>query len=279
MLRASSIGRPVLLIAVVLVVTVAVLLAVLWLVQRRLIYVPAREPLPPAAEVLPGGWEVTLRTADGLELGGWYVPTEAADYTVLMAGGNGRNRLGRAPLARAFAAAGFGVLLFDYRGYGDSPGSPSEPGLAMDVRAAHRHLVDVERVPPERIVFFGESLGSAVVTELATAHKPAGLVLRSPFTSLAAAASVHYPLVPVRLLLKDRYPVAELIARVDVPTVVVYGTRDSVVPPAQSHEVATRAPGLIGEYALEGADHNDDAMTSGPRLVDAVRAVAAASGS
>lgn len=279
MLRASSIGRPVLLIAVVLVVTVAVLLAVLWLVQRRLIYVPAREPLPAAAEVLPGGRDVTLRTADGLELGGWYVPADADAYTVLLAGGNGRNRLGRAPLARAFASAGFGVLLFDYRGYGDSPGSPSEPGLAMDVRAAYRQLVEVSRIAPERIVFFGESLGSAVVTELATEHRPAGLVLRSPFESIAAVASVHYPLVPVRLLLKDRFPVAELIGRVDVPTVVVYGTRDSVVPPEQSHLVATRAPGLIGEYVLDGVDHNDDALTAGPRLVDAVRAVAAASGS
>jgi pimeloyl-ACP methyl ester carboxylesterase len=90
---------------------------------------------------------------------------------------------------------------------------------------------------------------------------------------------VHYPLVPVGLLLKDRYPVAEQIARVDVPTVVVYGTRDSVVPPEQSHEVATRAPGLIDEYVLDGADHNDDVLTAGPRLVEAVRAVAAASGS
>lgn len=279
MLRASVIGEPVLLIAFVLVVTLALLLALLWLVQRRLIYVPAREPLPPAAEVLPGGRDVTLRTADGLVLGGWYVPADADGYTVLMAGGNGRNRLGRAPLARAFAGAGFAVLLFDYRGYGDSPGSPSERGLAMDVRAAYRQLVDVERVPADRIVFFGESLGSAVVTGLATEHRPAGLVLRSPFVSLPAAASVHYPMVPVSLLLKDRYPVAEQIARVDVPTVVVYGTRDSVVPPGQSHRVATRAPGLIEEYVLDGVDHNDDALTAGPRLVEAVRAVVAASGS
>jgi hypothetical protein len=84
MLRASSIGRPVLLIVVVLVVTVAVLLALLWLVRRRLIYVPAREPLPAAAEVLPGGRDVTLRAADGLALGGWYVPGGADGYTGLV---------------------------------------------------------------------------------------------------------------------------------------------------------------------------------------------------
>jgi pimeloyl-ACP methyl ester carboxylesterase len=196
-----------------------------------------------------------------------------------MAGGNGRNRWGRAPLASAIADAGFPVLLFDYRGYGDSPGSPTEPGLALDVRAAYRHLVEVERVPPERIIFFGESLGGAVVTELATEHRPAGMVLRSPFSSLAAVASVHYPLVPVRLLLKDRFPVAEQISRITAPTVVIYGTEDSVVPPEQSREVAAQAGGLLDEYAVEGADHNDDALTWGPRLVDAVVAVAAASGS
>jgi uncharacterized protein len=277
MLRASVIGGPVLAVLVVLVMTIAVILTIVWLAQRRLVFQPAREALPAASQELPGGRDVTLRTSDGLELGGWYVPSATGGYTVLMAGGNGRNRLGRAQLARAFADAGLSVLLFDYRGYGDSPGSPSERGLALDVRAAYRHLVDVERIPPGRIVFFGESLGSAVVTELATEHPPAGLVLRSPFVSLAAVASVHYRLVPVRLLLRDRFPVAEAIERVDVPTVVVYGTLDSVVPPAQSHEVASRASGLIDEVVLDGADHNDEVLTAGPRLVDAVRAVTAAS--
>ena len=88
---------------------------------------------------------------------------------------------------------GFGVLLFDYRGYGGNPGSPTESGLALDVRAAFRFLVEEAGVPPQRLLYYGESLGAAVVTELATEHPPAGLLLRSPFVDLAAVGQVHYP--------------------------------------------------------------------------------------
>ena len=123
----------------------------------------------------------------------------------------------RAPLAEALHEAGLSVLLFDYRGYGGNPGSPSEEGLALDVRAARDFLIGDAGVPPERLLYLGESLGAAVVTELATEHPPAGLVLRSPFVDLAAVAAVHYPFLPARALLRDRFPVAEQLARVDVP--------------------------------------------------------------
>ena len=96
------------------------------------------------------------------------------------------------------------MLLFDYRGYGGNPGSPSEEGLARDVRAARQFLTD-EGVPGERLLYYGESLGAAVVAELATEHSPAGLVLRSPFTDLASVGQIHYPFLPVRALLKDRF--------------------------------------------------------------------------
>ncbi|MGH3870512.1 MAG: hypothetical protein ACRDSR_03190 [Pseudonocardiaceae bacterium] len=92
-----------------------------------------------------------------------------------------------------------------------------------------------------RLIYFGESLGAAVATRLATEQPPAGLVLRSPFTCLAAVGSRHYPLLPVRLLLRDRFPVTELIGRIRVPTAVVYGFADTIVPPAQSAAVATAA--------------------------------------
>ena len=116
---------------------------------------------------------------------------------MLVAHGNAGDRAMRAPLAAALAARGMSVLLFDYRGYGGNPGDPTEEGLALDVRAARAYLVDELRVPPERLVYFGESLGSAVVTELATEHPPGGLLLRSPFTELADVAGEHYPFLPV----------------------------------------------------------------------------------
>lgn len=264
--------RSVLRSALVLVVVSAVLVGLLWAFQRRLVYFPdIGGPVPAAADVLPGGRDVRLTTADGLTLGAWFVPGPTGDApAVLVANGNGGHRGLRAPLARALSSAGLAVLLFDYRGYGGNPGSPSEPGLALDVRAARSYLVEEAGVRPGRLLYYGESLGCAVVTELAVEHPPAGLLLRSPFVDLAAVGSEHYPFLPVRLLLRDRYPVAERVARVRVPTTVVHGGRDTVVPPAQSRRVADAAAQLHRRVEVPGADHNDAALLDGRPLVDAV---------
>jgi uncharacterized protein len=255
----------------VVAVVLVVLTGLLWGLQRRLVYLPDQGPVPPAASVLPGARDVVLETSDGLRLGAWFVPGGGPDApAVLVANGNGGHRGVRAPLARALAHNGLAVLLFDYRGYGGNPGSPGEEGLARDVRAARAYLVEDAGVPPGRLLYLGESLGAAVVTELATEHPPAGLVLRSPFVDLAAVGSVHYPFLPVRALLRDRFPVAERIATVRVPTTVVLGGADSIVPPAQSRTVAGAAAGLHRLVEVPGADHNDRALLDGDVFVDAV---------
>jgi fermentation-respiration switch protein FrsA (DUF1100 family) len=110
-----------------------------------------------------------------------------------------------------------------------------------------------------------------VVTELAAEHPPAGLVLRSPFTDLAATGQEHYPFLPVRLMLRDTFPVADTIARVNAPVTVVLGTNDRVVPPEQSRTVARAAKARLVEVA--GADHNDRVLLDGPELIDAVTAL------
>jgi uncharacterized protein len=253
------------------VVLFTVLVGLLWTFQRALIYLPGDGPVGAANRQLPGAREVTLTTSDGLQLGAWYLPGPDADApAVLVANGNGGHRGMRAPLARALGEAGLAVLLFDYRGYGGNPGSPSEDGLALDVRAAREFLVRETHVPPERLVYFGESLGAAVVTELAKQHPPAGLVLRSPFVDLASVGAVHYPFLPVRLLLRDRYPVAEQLAGIRVPTTVVYGSDDSIVPPGQSRAVADAAAQLHRLVEVPGADHNDPALLDGDAVVSAV---------
>jgi alpha-beta hydrolase superfamily lysophospholipase len=263
---------------VVTVVTVVVLsLVLIWALQRHLIYLPATARVPPAASVLPGAEDVTLKTSDGLRLGAWMVPPQGPHrgVTVLVAGGNAGDRSARAPLAAALAAKGLAVLLFDYRGYGGNPGSPSEEGLARDAGAAQRYLVEERGVPPDRLLYYGESLGSAVVTRLATQHPPpAGLVLRSPFVDLASVGQVHYPFLPVKALLRDRYPLTEQLATVRVPVTVVYGDDDSVVPPDQSRAVAASAPTLKALVQVPGADHNDRSLLDGRRLVNAVVALA-----
>lgn len=265
---------------VIVVAVVAVLLALLWIFQRQIIYLPDTSPVPPAAEVLPGGEDVTLTTSDGLELGAWYVPAANGrrDVTVLVANGNGGNRAGRALLAQELAGAGFDVLLFDYRGYGGNPGSPSAPGLGRDAVAAYTYLVDERDLTPDRLLYFGESIGAGVVTGLATTHPPAGLLLRSPFVSLAEVGRRHYPFIPVGLLLRDEFPVADQLAEVAVPTTVVYGTADSIIPPAQSREVAAAAAGPVEVVEISGAGHNDAAMFTGAELIAAVEDLADRSG-
>ena len=129
-------------------------------------------------------------------------------------------------LATELSRRGFAVVLMDYRGYGGNPGSPTEEGLARDALAA---ALELERLgyPAGRTIYFGESLGSGVVAALQATRPPAGLVLRSPFTDLAAVGAHHYPWLPVRMLLKDRFPVLEPLAASQVPPGVSCARRET----------------------------------------------------
>jgi len=247
----------------------------LWALQRQLIYFPDPTPVPPAGDVLADARDVTLHTADGLELGAWFVPATGQTDTrmaVLVAPGNGGNRAGRAGFAQELSRRGLAVLVMDYRGYGGNPGSPSEEGLAADADAAVEALQKLG-YPLQRTLYFGESLGSGVVAALQVRHPPAGVVLRSPFTELADVGAHHYPWLPVRALLRDRFPVLDHLAASDVPITVIYGDRDSVVPTGLSARVADQAPSLAERVVISGADHNDPSMF-GPRVADAVARLA-----
>ena len=252
------------------------LMGLLWAFQRQLVYQPDPSAVPAAADVIAGARDVTLHTGDGLELGAWFVPAPASapddHLAVLVAAGNGGNRLSRAAFAVELRRRGLAVLLLDYRGYGGNPGSPTEEGVTTDALAAVATLRDLG-YPTGRTIYFGESLGGGVVTALAQQRPPAGVVLRSPFTELADVGAHHYPWLPVRLLLRDRFPVLDLVRSSDVPLTVVYGDRDSVVPARLSARVARAAPSLVEEVVLEGADHND-AVMFGPQVADAVSRLA-----
>ena len=288
-------------IVLVVVAVLAASLGLLWAFQRRLIYLPSPGPVPPAASVLPGAEDVSFETADGLRLQGWFVPgavdspapprprsvtlPEGAPPqvgegeahlnpgpAVLVCNGNGGDRSMRAALAAALSRMGLAVLLFDYRGYGGNPGSPSEEGLADDARAALAYLAGRPEVDPGRVAYLGESLGAAVALRLAVERPPAALVLRSPFASLAEVGRRHYPFLPVSLLLRDRYDSAALVGRLTAPLLVVAGSRDRIVPASHSRRLFAAAPEPKRLVVLDGADHNDHDLHAGPRLVGELRA-------
>lgn len=253
------------------IVVVLALLAVgpifLWLLQRRLIYFPI-EHVPPIETMLTGWEEVTLSTDDGLTLDAWYHPPAPAAAVVIVFNGNAGNRSDRAPLGAALAGGGFGVLLVDYRSYGSNEGHPTEAGLALDARAARRFVG--ERSPDHPICYFGESLGAAVAVELANEFPPAALILRSPFTSLVDIAGVHYPFLPVGVLLRDRYPSLDRIGSIDTPLVVIAGSADSIVPVEQSETIYRAAARPERLLVIDGADHNDFELLAGTDLVNII---------
>ncbi len=246
-------------------------LGLIWIMQRRLIYFPT-QAVPDAAALLPHIEEVTYPTEDGLTLAAWFVPATRAECsgTVVVFNGNAGNRADRTPLAEALAGRGYAVLLVDYRGYGGNPGTPSEEGLATDARGAVAYLRTRSGFDSDRLAYFGESLGAAVALGLAEHQEPAALVLRSPFTSLPDIGSTHYPFLPTSLLLWDRYPNLETIRGIDVPVMIIAGSADSIVPVGQSRELFEAAPGFKRLLVIDGADHNDFALTAGAQLVDEV---------
>jgi uncharacterized protein len=237
--------------------------------QRRLIYFPSPGPVPSAASMLPGGRDVVLDTEDGIRLGAWYLPAPGGSRgpAVLIFNGNGGDRSGRALLAIGLSRLGLSVLSFDYRGYGGNPGRPSETGLAADARAAQSWLSKQPDVDPDRIVYFGESLGAAVSIGLATERPPAAVVLRSPFTSLAEVGRVHYPWLPVEWLLIDRFPSIDRIGSLKTPIMVIAGDRDDVVPEKLSRKLYDEAPEPKRYLLLPGTGHNDPELVNGHRML------------
>ena len=233
----------------------ATVIAALYLGQRRLMYLPdARRPDPAAG--VPELAEMSLRTADGLDLLAWYRPAPAGAPTLVYFHGNAGHLGDRAAKLRLYLDAGLGVLIPAYRGYSGNEGRPSEAGLYHDGRAALSFL-NAQGVAPQSIVVYGESLGCGVAVQLATEQNVGAIVLEAPFTSMAAVAQHHYPWTPARWLVRDRYDNLAKIGGVTAPVLVVHGMADRVVPSAMGEQLhaAAREPKRLA--LLRSTGHND----------------------
>lgn len=209
--------------------------------------------------------ELAIDTEDGKRLHGWWIPAAAtASGHVLLCHGNAGNVADRLPHAALLAAAGLDVLLFDYRGYGRSSGSPGEEGTYRDARAARACLLRQPRVDAAHVLYLGESLGGAVALELALAFPPAGLILQSAWTSVRDLARLHYPLVPPGLV-PNAYPSLDRIPDLAAPLLVLHGAHDDIVPLLHGEALFDAAPEPKWLHVLPGVGHNDLVSGLGPR--------------
>ncbi|MFH0341020.1 MAG: alpha/beta hydrolase [Chromatiales bacterium] len=214
----------------IVVITWLLLTFALYVFQPNFIYFPTKELVATPKEIGLTYESVYLSTGDGARIHGWYVPADKPRATVLYLHGNGGNISHRLAALQAFHSLALNTLIIDYHGYGLSEGDPSEDATYQDAEAAWEHLTRTRGFAPEKIIVFGESLGGAVAGWLATRHRPAAVILASPFTSLRDLAKRYYPFAPVDFLLRFHYPTLERIAKVACPILIVHSRDDEIVP-------------------------------------------------
>jgi len=230
----------------------AAIVAFFYLAQAALLYPAGREKIGARQAGLPDFEDVTLTTEDGETIVGWYKPAAPGRATLLYFHGNGGSLLNRRDRAVMLTEGGRGLLIVSYRGYSGSTGTPTEAGLRIDARTAYAWLA--ARAPAERLVLYGESLGSGVAVRLATEKPVAGLILDAPFTSAADVAGHHYWYLPVWLL-RDQYRSIDRIHELKVPLLVIHGDRDGVIPIALGRRLFAAAPEPKRFVTLPGVDH------------------------
>ena len=231
------------------------LVAVMYVAQRSMMYFPETLRTPPAAAGLPAAEEIVLATADGEKVIVWHVPPRDGSPVVLYLHGNGGSLRYRIDRFRAITADGNGLIALSYRGYGGSTGSPSEQGLIADATAAYDFAV--ARYPAERIVLWGESLGTGVAIALAAERKVARVVLEAPFTSAADVGAAVYWFLPVRLLMKDQFRSDQRIARVTAPVLILHGEADGIIPIQYGERLFAMTPGEKRLVRFPRGSHND----------------------
>jgi fermentation-respiration switch protein FrsA (DUF1100 family) len=213
---------------------------------------------------------VHLDTEDGETLHGWWIPaadvsretpSDDAAHTLLFFHGNAGNISGRLESVQQFHRLGLNVLIVDYRGYGESTGTPSEQGLYQDAQSCWDHLTETRGIAPEDVVIFGRSMGGGPATWLATQHAPGALILESVFTTVPDVGAHHYPFLPVRALATNQFDNVSRVAKIDVPKLHIHSRDDRVVPFELGREVYEAAAEPKQFLEIEGG-HNDGFLVS-----------------
>ena len=226
--------------------------------ERPFVFYPAPYP--------QGNWQPAkldfedahFQSADGTRLHGWFVPCEHPRAVILLAHGNAGNVTHRADLLRELHdRLHTSVFCFDYRGYGKSDGTPDEPGVLADARAARKWLATSAGIPECEIVLMGESLGGGVAVDLAAADGARGLILKSTFSSIRDVAAADFPYSPVRPLVQIHFDSAAKIPNYHGPLLQFHGDNDHVIPLASARRLYAAANEPKHFVLIHGGDHND----------------------
>ena len=253
-------------ICLIIIVAYSVVGWTLYFLQARFLYAPVREITYTPADINLAFEKLAIKTQDGLKIAAWYVPAENARYTLLFCHGNAGNMTHRLDSINLFNEMGFNCLIFDYRGYGDSQGKPTEAGTYLDAEAAWKWLTEKKQIPPQRIIIFGRSLGGSVAAHLAARVKPRALACESTFTSYEQIGKKFYPYMPVHLFAKFNYNTLESVRNVRCPILFIHSRNDEIIP----FEFALRLYAAAAEpkrlLEITGS-HNDGFLFSGQTYI------------
>ena len=243
-------------IALTLGVLYACLLLGAWLLQRQLMYFPDTVRTAPELFGLDGVEEVTFKTTGGETIVSWWTKAQPGKPTLLYFHGNAGTLATRGERVRKYQDKGYGLFMMTYRGFGGSTGRPSERANVRDAKQAYDVLMS-NGVSAGDIVLYGESLGSGVATQVAADKDCAGVILDAPYTTMTDVAALHYPYLPARLLMTDRYRTKAYIARINAPLLIVHGEEDEVIPVAMGRALFEMAKEPKQIATFEGAGHAD----------------------
>lgn len=261
--------RMLLSLSAIIAVAYAALVLLMYWGQSRLMYFPQQVLSDTPADIGLAYSTVHIATADGETLHGWWVPVPEAKGTVLLFHGNAGNISHRINYLAMFKRLGYHTLLVDYRGYGQSSGTPSEAGMYLDAQAAWHYLIDVQGHAPAQIALFGESLGGAVAAELASHERPGLLVLSSTFTSVPDLAATLYPFLPVRWIARFRYDTRASLQSVSCPVFIAHSSDDEIIPFEHGQRLLEAAAEPKQFLTLEG-DHNSGFIFMQPQWIKAL---------
>ena len=250
----------------------AVLVLVVYLMQARMLYladVPGRSLEHTPADIGAEFRDVSIETADGVRLHGWYVPGDS-DRVLLFFHGNAGNISHRLESIRQYRQLGLSVLIIDYRGYGQSEGRTTEQGIYQDAEAAWRYLTEANKTPANRIIVFGRSMGASAAAYLAARHRPLALIVESSFTSVPDIAREYYPWLPVRWLSRLRHSAEEFVARSKSPVLVIHSRDDEIVP-FHHGEAIFNAAGEPKALIESRGTHNDAFLRDEPNYLSGLR--------